>query len=500
MRYAILMHCIALWCAINSGRAARSAVNPDILANFAKNVASVLSPVILGDVQFRTNRSSFKSSVTAPNSLNNDNFDRPSILDNIIDKTSNAPAYYGPQSYSYNNLYEDSREGLQENSETKESLEGSLRDGPYLRQERPNFDRPYDLSANYNLEVTQKPVDTGNIESSLGNIEESSTNLYSSYHAAGFDKAAFGHGPFLAKSYAGFHGFGPGPYGHFHGHHHHHHPYGEPSSDEASSEENNGTDHRGYGQPYSFGNHYYHPYSPFPYGGGYGNHGPFHGPYGRNGNNSSDNGRNKHYGPYYDGPDFYGPPHYGYNGHNNGNNNNNNNKNNNNNNNNRQTEEPAENGDQNNSTRNGYPHPYGPPLFKPLLGAFHLHGLPSPFNLLPYDHFHGVFKGGPVGVGHVGYPIYAGPYPIGFPFHHPYIFHGKKYLPPKGKPSDSGESDESTEAPAGELAEDENPERIIAAFNHQEEIAPASSSNRYKTSEQNGLKRISLFNFASTKV
>ncbi|XP_029167908.1 GATA zinc finger domain-containing protein 14-like [Nylanderia fulva] len=482
----ILMHCIAFWCLINGGRTARHAVSPDILANFAKNIASVLSPAILGDIQFRTNRSILKSSLNVPTNLNDEDLDSPSILDNIVDNTSNAPTYYGAQ--SYNNLYENSPEEFQGNPEVNEPLEGSLRDEPYLRQQQPNFYRPYDFSANSdNLEVTEKP----DIEPSLGNIEGSATNLYSSYHDTGFDKAAFAQGPFGPKSLAGFHGFGH--YGDFHGHHHHHHhhhPYGDEPAD---SGENNGTDHQGYGRPYGFGPHGHHPYSSFPYG----NHGPFYGPYGRN--NSSENGRNRPYGPYYDGPDFYGPPGYGHHhGHGNGNNNNNNN-----NNSNRQTEEPAENGDENNSTRNGHPHHYGPPLFKPLLGAFHLHGLPSPFNLLPYDHFHGVFKGGPVvGVGHIGYPTYVGPYPIGFPFHHSYgpFFYGKKYLPPKGKPSDSGESGESTEAPAaaGELAENATPERITAG--NQEVIAPASSSNRrYKISGQNGRKQISMANSASRK-
>ncbi|XP_011879667.1 PREDICTED: probable serine/threonine-protein kinase clkA [Vollenhovia emeryi] len=501
MHYAshMLLYYIALWCAINDGKAARSSVNPDILANFAKNVASVLSPVILGEVQSRYNRSSFQS--TEPANLNSDDLNA-SILDNMVDKTLNAAAYYEPRSYPYGGLLvatnANSPEGLK-GSEANERLDGSLRDDPYLRQEQPNFHKSYAFPANNdNFDATSKSSD--NIDSSIGNIQESSTNIFSSYHGAGFPKAAFPHGPFLDKPYGGFHGFGP--YGH------HHHPYGGGSSEEASSEDNarvdyNRTNYGGYGSPY-FG--YPHPYSPFPYG-GYGNRDSY-GPYQGNGNNSSGNGRNGYYGhgPYYDGPDFYGPPGYGYgyngnnNRNNNGNNNGNANGNANGNTNSRQTEEPAGNGDQNNSTKNGYSPPYGPPWVKPLLGTFHLHGLPSPFNLLPYDHFHGVFKGGPVvGVGPVGYPIYADPYLAGFPFHHPYgpFFHGKKYLPPKGKPADSGESGETTEAPAG-LTENENPERITAL--NEEVVAPAPSSNRYRTSGGKELKRINLVNFESRRV
>ncbi|KAL6255252.1 hypothetical protein P5V15_013590 [Pogonomyrmex californicus] len=477
MRYAILLYYIALWCVLNGGKAARSAVSPDILANFAKNVASVLSPAILGDIQSRSNRSSFQSTLTAPASLNSDDLNSHSILDNIVDKTSNAVTYYEPRSYPYNELYKDSP-GRFEETGSNERLEESLRDRSYLRQEQPSFYRSYDFSANNeNLDATPKSTD--NIESS---IQESPTSLYSSYDGADFAKAVFPHGPFLGKPYGVFHGFGH-PYGHgyhHHHHHHHHHPYGG-ESDETNSEENarqetNATNHRGYGPPY-----FHHPFSPFPYGG----HDSFYGPHQRNGNHSGNerNGYGYGHGPYHGGSGFYGPPGYGYNGNNNDNINS------------RQTEA-AENDNQSNMTKNGYSPPYGPPWVKPLLGTFHLHGFPSPFNLLPYDHFHGVFKGGPVvGVGHVGYPIFADPY-LGFPFH-PYgpLFHGKKYLPPKDKP-DSGESAEATEAPAGELSENDNPERITALNN--EEVAPASSSNRYKTARKE-LKRL-LANLENRRV
>ncbi|KYM96628.1 hypothetical protein ALC62_12675 [Cyphomyrmex costatus] len=473
-----------------------SQIGPDILANFAKNVASVLSPVILRDVQSRNNRSSFQSTLSEFANLNDNDLNSHSILDNIVDKTSNAATYYGPRSHPYNGLYEDSPEEL-ERSETNERFDGSLRDGSYLRQKQSNVYRPYDFSTNNdNLAATSKSSD--NIDSSIGSIQESSTNLYPSYHGGGFPKAAFPHGPFLDKPYGGFYG-GFGPYGHHH-HHHHHHPYGDGSSEEAGTEENarleNRTSYGGYGSPYGGFDHH-HPYSPFPYD-GYGHH-DFYGPYQRNGNDSSRNRHHGHhgYGPY-GGPDFYGPGGYGYNhgGYGYGNNNGNNNRNNNNNNNNRQTEEPTENGDQNNSTKNGYSPPYGPPWVKPLLGIFHPHDFP----LLPHDHFHGLFKGGPVvGVGHVGYPIYADPYLVGFPFHHPYgpFIHGKKYLPPKGKPVDSGESAETTEAPA-ELMENEAPERITAL--NDEEIAPAPSSNQYKTAGRKELKQIKLVNFEIRRV
>ncbi|XP_018352217.1 PREDICTED: probable serine/threonine-protein kinase clkA [Trachymyrmex septentrionalis] len=497
MHYAshIFLYCIALWCVINDGKAARTAVSPDILTNFAKNVASVLSPVILRDVQSRNNRSSFQSTLSVSANLNDD-LNLHSILNNIVDpKTSNAATYYGPRSYPYNKLYEDSPEEL-EGSETNERFDGSRRDGSYLRQEQSNFYKPYDLSTgNDNLDATRKSSD--NVDSSIGRIQESSTNLYPSYHGSGFPKAAFPHGPFLDKPYGGFYG-GFGPYGHHHHHHHHHHPYGDGSSEEAGTEENarlgNRTNYGDYGSSYGgYGHH--HPYSPFPYD-GYGHH-DFYGPYQRNGNDSSRNGHYGHhgYGPY-GGPDFYGHGGYNHGDYGYGNNNDNNNGNNNNNNN-RQTEEPAENGDQNNSTKNGYSPPYGPPWVKPLLGIFHPHDFP----LLPYDHFHG-FKGGPVvGVGHVGYPIYADPYLVGFPFHHPYgpFIHGKKYLPPKGKPADSGESAETTEAPA-ELMENEAPERITAL--HDEEVAPAPSSNRYKTTPtgRKELKQFKLVNFEIRRV
>lgn len=433
----------------------------------------MLSPAILGEMQSRNNRSSFLSTLAVSANLNN-NLNSRSILDNIVDKTSNAATYYKPRSYLYN---EDSSEGL-EGSEANERLDGSLRDSSYLRQEQPNFYRSYDFLANKdNVDATPKPSD--NIDSSIDSIQDSATNLYSSYHGGGFPKAAFPHGPFLDKPYGGFHSFGPyGPY---------HHPYGgtseESSSEESARVENNGTN-RAYGSPY-FGN----PYSPFPYG-GYGNR-DFYGPYQRNGTDSSENGRNTPYGYglYNGGSDFYGPPGYGYGyNRNDGNGNSNNNQ--------RQTEEPADNGDQSNSTKNGYSPPYGPPWVKPLLGTFPHHGFLSPFNPLPYDHFHGVFKGGPVvGVGPVGYPIYADPYLVGFPLHHPYgpFFPGKKYLPPKNKPADSGES---TQAPA-ELTENENPERIIAP--KEEVIAPAPSSNRYKTSGRKE-KRINLVNFEKRRV
>ncbi|KAL0099054.1 hypothetical protein PUN28_020242 [Cardiocondyla obscurior] len=464
-----IFSCIALWCVINNGKAARSAVNPDILANFAKNLASVLSPAILGEVQTRNNRSSFQPALENVN-LRDDSLNPHSILDNIIDKTSNVANNYKPRSSFYNRIYADSSERL-EGSETNERLSESVQDDSYLRQEQPNFYKSlYDFPTNNNNYNTA-PKSSINIDSSIGNIQESSTNLHSSYQGAGLAKAAFPYGPFLDKPYGGFHGFGPyGSYGH-------HHSYGDGSSEEASAEENarqesNRTNHRGYDSPY-FG---HHPYSPFPYG-GYGNR-DFYGPHHRNGNHSYGNGYDGH-GAYHGGPDFYGPPGYGYNygyGYNNRNNNGNNN--------NRQTEEPTD-SDQNNSTKNGYSPPYGPPWVKPLLGTFH--GFPHPFSL-PYDHFHGAYKGGPVGgIGHAGYPIYADPYLAGFPFHHPYgpFFHGKKYLPPKGK-GDSGESSETTEAPA-ELTENETPERLTAL--NDEEITQAPSSNRYKTAQKE-LKRL----------
>ncbi|XP_028046612.1 probable serine/threonine-protein kinase clkA [Monomorium pharaonis] len=469
---------------------------PDILANFAKNVASVLSPAILGDIHSRNNRSSFLSTLTVSDKLNNLN--SRSVLNNIVDKTSNAATYYKSRSYPYNELYENSSEGL-ESSEENERLDESLRENSYLRQEQPNFYRSYGFSENNgNIDATARPND--NIEpvasSQVGSIQDSATNLYSTYH--GFPKAAFPHGPFLDKPYGGFHGFGP--YGHHHGHHHGHHSYGGGSSEEASPEEsarieNNGTN-RPYGPPY-FGE----PYPSFPYG-GYGN--DFYGPYHRNRTDSPENGHNRHYGygpygPYNDGHDFYGPPGYGYGyGNRNGNGNGNgNNGNDNNNNNQRQTEEPGNgngngNGDQNNATKNGYSPPYGPPWVKPLLGTLHPHGFPYPLPLHPYDH--GVFKGGPVvGVGPVGYPIFADPFLVGFPLH-PYgpFFPGKKYLP-KNKPADSGES---TEAPA-ELTENETPERITAT---EEVVAPASSSNRFKTTGRKDLKRINLVNLQTRRV
>lgn len=461
----------------------------------------MLSPAILGEVQTRNNRS-FQSERIS--NLNDDLYSHP-VLNNIVDKTSNA-VYYEPRSYPYKGLYEDSSE---ERSESNERLDGSLGGSsvPYLRQEQPNFYKPYDfLTNNDNLDAT--PKSRVNTDSPTDEIQDSATNLYPSYHG-GFPKAAFPHGPFLDKPYDGFHGFGP--YGH---HHHHYHPYGGGSSNDANSEnnarENNGTN-RAYGSPY-FGN----PYSPFPYGGygdfygpyprngnnssenrrepnspfPYGGYGDFYGPYPRNRNDSSENGRNRPYGygPYNDGPDFYGPPGYGYGYGNSGNNNGNTNSE-------RQTEGSADNDDQNNSTKNGYP-PYGPGLVKPLLGTFPLPGFPSPFNLLPYDHIHGVFKGGPVvGVGPVGYPVYADPYLVGFPLHPygPYFHGGKKYIPPKNKPDDSGET---TMAPAG-LTENATPERIIEP--NEEEVAPAPSTNRFKTSGQKELMQF-LIDFRNRKV
>ncbi|XP_032670243.1 protein pygopus-like [Odontomachus brunneus] len=473
MHYALhmLFHCIALWCAINGGRTARSAVSPEILANFAKNVASVISPAILGDVQQRSNRSSFRPILTIPIRLDGGP-DSESTLDNVVDKRNNAANYYEPRSnpYPYDGLYADSPTGVEE-TRASGGLEQPEEEA-YLRQERPNFyNQPY-FSPNDNLRATEKAAVVDGVESSVGSIEQSSTNQYSAY-AGAFPKGGFG--PYLGgKPYGGFHG--PyGSYGHFH-------PYDDHPDDGGSTEENarvenNGTHHRGYGPPYFDPHGYNHgPYgSPFPYGG--------YGPYGPNHRNGNDTNGNRPYGPHHGGPDFYGPPGYGYGHHGNGYNGNGNG---NGNGNNRQTEEPADNGDQNNGTKNGYPHPYGPPL-KPF---FHHHGFPPPFNILPYDHFH--FKGGPVaGVGHVGYPIFADPYLTGFPFHFPYgpFIHGKKYLPPKDKP-DSGESGDQPTA-------NENPDRITEV--NQEEVAPAATSNRYKTTEQNGLKRFGLINFQSRK-
>lgn len=422
----------------------------------------MLSPAILGEIQSRKNRSSLQAELAE--SLRLDEDLDSSSLDNIVDNTSNAGSYYRPGSYPYNGLYENSAERLGE-PEGNERLKESPREESYLQPERPNF---YDFPAsNSNAETTQKSVGTAHIESSTGNIEQSSTNLFSSYQGADFPKAGFPVA-YLAKPNPGFYGFGP--YGHGYHHHHHHHSYESGESSEETPAENarleNGTNHRGYGPPYG-GHGYGHPYAPFPHYGGYGYHDSFYGPHRHNGNNS--NGHHGHYGPYHGGPDFYGPP-YGHHGHGyNG-----------------QTDEPAD-GDQNNSTGNGYSHhhhPYGPPFIKPVPG------FPFPFS--PYHHFHGGFKVGPVvGVGPIGYPPYADPYLIGFPFH-PYgpFFHGKKYLP-KNKP-DSGESGETTTAgtPAGELSENESPERITALNN--EEAAP--SSNQYKTLGRQDLK-VSLINF-----
>jgi len=450
----------------------------------------VLSPVILNELHARSNRS-FQSVRTAV-PTKDDYLDSPSAVNNIIDKTTNMASYY-QRNHPYNELYEEGSARL-ENSQPNGRLQESLRDGSHRRQERPSFFEPYDFrTSDENFKATPKSI--ANAGPLIPNADKSSSNRYSSYHGIGFHKAALAPEP-----YAGFGGFGP--YEHFsgyphHDHHHHHHPYGSngnnepPQSDNSDTPEqnarleNNGSNYGGYGYglPY-FGNHgYHHSYPSFSYGGYGSNHGPFYGPY--NGNNSSVNGRNGYgYGPYHTGGfDFYGSPGYGYgygygydnNGHSNGNGNNGSN---------RQTEGSAESDDQNNSTKNGYPRPYGPPLAKPLLGAFHLQGFPAPFSLLPYEHFHGIFKGGPVvGVGHVGFPIYAEPYPIGFPFHYPYgpIFNGKKYLPPKGKPADSGGSSETGEtAPAEELTG--NPERISALSDKMVPPTPSSKQKRLKMS------------------
>jgi len=453
-------------------------IDPEILANIAKNVASVLSPVILSELHARSNRS--LQSVRVAISTKDDYLNSPS--DNVIDKTTNTASYYQPRTHPYNKLYEEASARL-ENSQPNERLQESHR-----RQERPSFFEPYDFTtSNENFKATQKSI--GNTRPLIPNADRVLSNRYSSYHGIGFHKAALAPEP-----YAGFGGFGP--YEHFSGYHHphHHHPYGNNGGNEPPQSgngdtpeqnarlENNGSNYGGYGygSPY-FGNHGYHQYPSFPYGGYGSNHGPFYGPY--NGNNSSANGRNEYgYGPYHTGGfDFYGSPGYGYgygydnNGHSNGNGNNGSN---------RQTEGSAENDDQNNSTKNGYPRPYGPPLVKPLLGAFHLQGFPAPFSLLPYEHFHGVFKGGPVvGVGHVGFPIYAEPYPIGFPFHYPYgpIFQGKKYLP-KGKPADSGESGESGEMAPEQLTGNGNPERISALRDKLTTPASSSKQKRLKMS------------------
>lgn len=497
---------------------------PEILANFAKNVASVISPVILSDTQSRSNRSTFKSVLAIPVALNTDE------LDNVVDKIPSAATYYESNSNSYTpykELFEDPayESGARANGELEESLRDET---TYLRQERPIleerlYDRPYDFSPSGGDFEADRRSDSGDIEgsSSITNIEESPSNTrYSSYNNnARLRKTAVGPDPFLgARPYGGFGpGYGPG-FGHFPGYYPHH-PYGNGrGGDESSSSggaaagesarlENNGTARPGYGPPY-FGGHGYHhhPYSSFPYG--YPNYEPY--PYGPRGggseNDTSANGRNGHYGygPYRHGPDLYGPPNYGYNYGHNGNNQGGNG----NDGNSRQTEQPADNDNQNNATKNGYPsfYPFGPPFLRPYPGGiFHLHGFPSPFSLLPYDHFH--FKGGPVvGVGHVGYPIYADPFLIGFPFHSPYgpYFHGKqnKYLPPKGKPSDSGESGEPGEqtesSAAGELTEDEGPGRIIAP--NEEVVAPAPTSNRYQTSQREELRRIDLINFGSRKI
>ncbi|XP_011153484.1 uncharacterized protein LOC105191646 [Harpegnathos saltator] len=492
MHYAlhILFHCIALWCAISGGETARSSVSPEILANFAKNVASVISPAILSDVQQRNNRSSYQSILAIPIRFNGDDPDSPSTLDNVVDKTTNAARYYEPRSnpYPYNGLYDNPPTRVEE-PRVSGGLGQSLSDEEYyLRQGQPNFNnRAYNFPSNGNFRATDKSTINDDVDSSIGSIEQSPTNQYSAY-AGGFR-------PYLGgKPYGDFHG-SYGPYGHFH-----HYNDDDGSSEENARVENNGTNHHGYGPPY-FGPHGYHhgPYGgpSFAYGGypGYGPYGPHH----ANGNDTdgNGNGRNRHYGfhgPYHGGPDFYGPPGYGYGYHDNGHGGNGNgNANGNGNGNSRQTEEPAGNGDRGNSSKNGYPHPYGPPL-KPF---FHHHGFPPPFNILPYDHFH--FKGGPVaGVGHGGYPIFADPYLIGFPFHFPYgpYAHGKKYLPPKDKPADSGESDDQPENSAGELTDDENPERITAV--NQDEVAPASTSNRYNT-QRKSLKQLGLVNFQSRK-
>jgi len=465
-------------------------IGPEILANIAKNIASVLSPIILSELHARSNRS-FQS-VRPTVSTKDDYLDSPSAVDNIIDKTTNTASYYQPRSHSYNEFYEEDSARL-ENSQPNGRLQQSLRDESHRRQERPSFFEPYHFTTNdENFKATQKSI--ANAGSLIPNTDKSSSNRYSSYHGIGFHKAALAPEP-----YAGFGGFGS--YEHFpgyphHGHHHHHHPYGSNGDNEPLQSdngdapeqnarlENNGSNYGGYGYgaPY-FGNHgYHHSYPSFSYGGYGSNHGPFYGPY--NENNSSANGRNGYgYRPYHTGGfDFYGSPGYGYgygydnNGHSNGNGNNGNS---------RQTEELAENDDQSNSTKNGYPRPYGPPFVKPLLGAFHLQGFPAPFSLLPYEHFHGVFKGGPVvGVGHVGFPIYAEPYPIGFPFHYPYgpTFHGKKYLPPKGKPADSGESGDISEMARAELTGNENPERISTLSDKVVAPAPSSKQKRLKMS------------------
>lgn len=452
----------------------------------------MLSPIVLKDIQSRSNRSSSQSSLAI--STNPENETVGQIISN--------PVTYEPHSSSqiYNRIYENSRIEFPTIEESKEDKRYQERSNFY-----DQFNQPYNLFPNTNdPKVIQKSVNADDIRhSSIDNIEQSSSNQNSVYRNAGFNNkpAALAQEP-----YGGFHDFSP--YGHFHGYQpYNNHGNGNrpPANGETATEaanarlENNGTNRQNYGPPPFTNPGYLQPYSPFSYG-EYPNYNPYYGPNHKGENDSSTNGANGHpynsYGPPYGTPNFYGPSDYGYNyGYNNGHNYNGNNN---------GQPEVAQNGGQSNSSKNGYSHPYGPSLIKPLLGSFHLQGFPSPFNFLPYDHFHGVFKTGTVGVGHLGYPIYVDPYPLGFPFHYPYgtFHHGKnnKYLPPKD--SSPMNKDEKAESPAEELAENGEPGRLTALSDKL--VAPTQgpvfNSSRLKTSKRKEPKQDSLTNLKNRRV
>ncbi|KAL2733759.1 homeobox protein 2-like [Vespula squamosa] len=349
----------ALWKVLGVGSVTKSTINPDILTTFAKNVASVLTPTLLGELSTnRSNRSFLElSSITKTNSKTTPR-SLSSSKDNVDEATT--PEIYREKG----NLKQPNRF-----SNTRRQA-----DDFYNSQERPNYPEnsgyrqsqfydPYNIPNNYFQSIGRgdrtdfrgnlnlgRPVNSGNF-ANAENIESPARfdsiyrsderissdgivgrpfsglngfNGYSSFEDRQRGDIRYHHSPLpIGGHYFGPFGFGPhGPYHHPIGYRH---PYGYPGrrpntdSDENNNskeetKEENGSDrpksddrrpfYRGYKPFYDF------PPPPYKFGPGYHHH--------RNYNESSVDYRyddpyyHKYYDDYYD-YFFPGPFHpYGY--------------------------------------------------------------------------------------------------------------------------------------------------------------------------------------------
>ncbi|KAK2580802.1 hypothetical protein KPH14_011536 [Odynerus spinipes] len=178
MHYAlhVSLLCGALFSAFSSGMAAKSAINPDILTTFAKNVASVLSPTLLGDLQNARNNKSYVGSSSIGKKLSQE--DSRSLAGAKDSETEAAtPEIYREQGGTPYRL-----DGFSNTRRQTDELYNPYgRPDPYLDNENPSYRQsqfydPYNVPNNYfqtagpnnrnalrgNLNL-DRPVDNGNL-------------------------------------------------------------------------------------------------------------------------------------------------------------------------------------------------------------------------------------------------------------------------------------------------------------------------------------------------